>query len=472
MTGRHHFLLLTYPIHSHTNPVLRLATRLIRLGVRVTVATSASGCRRLISTTPPHEDLTFVEFPDNYAKGFSADGEEDDPVKLEIRWSCSETLSRVISTSRADGCPITCLVYTPTVPWVMGVAHELPVPSFLLWTQPATVLVIFYRFFFGYGDAIKAMFGKSSDCSAVSSIQLPGLPLTLKASDFPTFMRPVNLHHPWGINLFEEQSKWIAAQEKPSVLVNTFESLEPEALKAVKELNLIPIGPLIPPQLVNGEDSSVADGPPAEEEDYVRWLNSKPNASVVYVSFGSIWNLASEQTEELARALVQAGRPFLWVIKASAPQEGNQEEEQKKDDAQISCMTELEQLGLIVPWCNQVAVLSHPSVGCFVTHCGWNSTLESLAAGVPTVGIPIWVEQTTNAKLVEDYWKSGVRARANENDLVETDEIRRCVDLVMADETFKRNALKWRGLAFEAAKGDGPADDNLRQFVSELDASL
>uniref|UniRef100_A0A7N0UE99 Glycosyltransferase n=1 Tax=Kalanchoe fedtschenkoi TaxID=63787 RepID=A0A7N0UE99_KALFE len=466
MTGRHHFLLLTYPIHSHTNPALRLASRLIRLGVRVSLATNSSACSRLISTTPPHEDLTFVEFPDNYARGLFADGEEEDPVQLEIRRSCSETLSRVISTSRADGCPITCLVYTPTLPWVMGVAHELPVPSCMLWIQPATVLVIFYWFFFGYGDAIMEMFGKSSDCSTLSSIQLPGLPLPLKASDLPTFMRPEN-PHPWGMKLFEKQTKWIAAQEKPYVLVNTFESLEPEALKAVKELNLIPIGPLIPPQLVNGEDSSVADGP-AEDQDHVRWLNSKPNASVVYVSFGSVWNFASEQTEELARALLQAGRPFLWVIKAPAPQE----EEQKKKDAQISRMAELEQLGLIVPWCNQVAVLSHPSVGCFVTHCGWNSMLESLAAGVPMVGMPIWVEQTTNAKLVEDYWKSGVRARANEKDLVETDEIRRCVDLVMADETLRLNARKWRGLAVEAAKGDGPADDNLRQFLSELDASL
>ncbi|CAM8890014.1 unnamed protein product [Rhodiola kirilowii] len=454
MTRRHHFLLLTYPVHSHINPTLQLANHLLTLGAcKVTFATSASACHR-ITRQLQHEDLSFVEFPDNFIKAFSADGEEqEDPVKLEIRRSCSDTLARVISTSCEDGWPITCSVYTPTVPWMIGVVHQLPVPSVLLWTQPAAVLVIYYHFFFGHRDAIMNLFGQSSSSSS-SSIDLPGLPFSLKACDLPTFMRPVN-PHPWAIKLFDLQTNWIAAQGNHNVLVNTFEPLEPEALKAVKELNMIPIGPLIR-KVCNDELDEKAEG------DYVEWLNSKPDASVVYISFGSIWVLSSEQTEELALALLRLGTPFLWIIRTP------QEEGKDDDVTQLRCIKELEQLGLIIPWCSQVKVLSHPSVGCFLTHCGWNSTLESLAAGVPMVGIPLWVEQVTNAKLVEEYWKCGVRTGVNENDLVEMDEIIRCLNLVMGDEELRRNANKWKELALKAAAGNGPAYENLCRFVNGL----
>ncbi|CAK9133720.1 unnamed protein product [Ilex paraguariensis] len=86
---------------------------------------------------------------------------------------------------------------------------------------------------------------------------------------------------------------------------------------------------------------------------------------------------------------------------------------------------------MIVPWCSQLEVLSHPSLGCFVTHCGWNSTLESLVTGVPVVAFPHWSDQTTNARMIEDVWKTGVRVKPNGEGTVEDNKLKQCIEMVM-----------------------------------------
>ncbi|KAI6693916.1 hypothetical protein NL676_021626 [Syzygium grande] len=168
----------------------------------------------------------------------------------------------------------------------------------------------------------------------------------------------------------------------------------------------------------------------------------------------------------MAHGLLGTGRPFLWVIRKDKEEEGEGEEDH------WSCMEELEQKGMIAPWCSQVEVLSHASVGCFVTHCGWNSTFESLACGVPMVAFLQWNEQQTNATLVENEWKVGVRVNTNERGIVEGDEIKRCLELVVGDgeqgEEIRRNAKKWKGLAREAAKEGGSSDRKLKAFLEGI----
>ena len=196
--------------------------------------------------------------------------------------------------------------------------------------------------------------------------------------------------------------------------------------------------------------------------DCGEWLDSKPEMSVVYVSFGSFCVLSKKQMEELALALLDCGSPFLWVSR-------------EKEEEELSCREELEQKGKIVNWCSQVEVLSHRSVGCFVTHCGWNSTMESLASGVPMFAFPQWIEQKTNAKLIEDVWKTGVRVdkQVNEEGIVEKEEIIKCLEVAMGSgkkgQELRNNAKNWKGLAREAVKeGSGSSDKNLRAFLDDL----
>lgn len=255
------------------------------------------------------------------------------------------------------------------------------------------------------------------------------------------------------------------------MLVNTFDALEAEALRAVDKLNLIGIGPLFPSAYLDGNDlsdTSFGGDQFQGSRDYVDWLNSKPQSSVIYVSFGTLVMLSKQQMEEIARGLLESRRPFLWVIR---PKLENGVEEKEKNMI-LSNIEEIEREGMIVPWCSQVEVLCHPSVGCFVTHCGWNSTLESLVAGVPVVTFPQWSDQGTNAKLIEDVWGTGVRMRVNDGEgMVESEELERCLEMVMGGERgeeMRRNALKWKILAREAVKEGGSSDRNLQAFLEEI----
>ncbi|MBA0879538.1 hypothetical protein Goshw_007777 [Gossypium schwendimanii] len=126
---------------------------------------------------------------------------------------------------------------------------------------------------------------------------------------------------------------------------------------------------------------------------------------------------------------------------------------------------------LIVTWIPQTEVLANEAIGCFFTHCGWNSTIESLCLGVPMVAMPQWTDQTTDAKLVEDVWKVGVRVNVREDGIVSGDEIERCIRQVMEGEEgieMKRNAMKWKELAAEAVYEGGSSDKNIDEMVSKI----
>ncbi|WVZ06319.1 hypothetical protein V8G54_019665 [Vigna mungo] len=302
-----------------------------------------------------------------------------------------------------------------------------------LLNETATVLDILYYYFHGYANYINEETMTEASCS----IKLPG-------NRFCSLTREKN----------------------PTVLVNTFEALESTALRAVDGMNIIPIGPLIPSAFLDGTDPNDAcfggDIFPMSN-DYVTWLDSKEEKSVVYVSFGSYLVLSKGQMEEIARALFDCGRPFLWVIR---------EKENKEEVLELGM--ELEKKGKIVMWCSQVEVLSHGSVGCFLTHCGWNSTIESLVSGVPMVAFPQWTDQMTNAKLVEDVWKIGVRVDhdVNEDGIVEARKIKRCLDVVMGSGDkaceLRKNSQKWMSLAKDAAMEGGSSEKNLRAFVHHV----
>ncbi|KAF8388478.1 hypothetical protein HHK36_027150 [Tetracentron sinense] len=446
----HHFLIVTFPAQGHINPALELAKRLIRTGANVTFVTSVSAHRRLTKTPTP-DGLTFTPFSDGYDDGFKP---KDDVQHFmsEFARCGSETLKDLVLSFAKEHRPVTCLIYTHLLQWAADLARNLHIPLALLWIQPATVLDIYYYYFNGYGDIIGNIKNDHSCC-----IELPGLPL-LTFRDLPSYFLPSNTYS-FTLSTFQGQFQKLEGETKPTVLVNTFDALEAEALKAVEKLNLIGIGPLISLSFLDkffGGDLCHAS------RDYLEWLNSKPDSSVVYVSFGSMAVLSKPQMEEIGKGLLESGRPFLWVIRQ--PENG---------ETELNNIEELRREGMIVPWCSQVEVLSHPSVGCFVTHCGWNSTLESLVTGVPVVAFPQWTDQLTNAKLIEDVWRTGVKVRVKEEEgIVESDEIKRCLETVMRGERgeeMRRNAKKWKDLAMEAVKECGSSDRNLRRFVDEIE---
>jgi pathogen-inducible salicylic acid glucosyltransferase len=158
--------------------------------------------------------------------------------------------------------------------------------------------------------------------------------------------------------------------------------------------------------------------------------------------------------------LKNCGRYFIWVVRES--------EKGKIPKGFVESSLEK---GLIVTWCQQLEVLAHEAVGCFVTHCGWNSTLEALSLGVPIIAMPIWTDQTTNAKFVVDVWKIGVKGVADEKGVVRRETIEDCVKEIMETEKgneMKKNAMKCKSVAKDCVDEGGSSDENITEFVNEL----
>ena len=192
----------------------------------------------------------------------------------------------------------------------------------------------------------------------------------------------------------------------------------------------------------------------------LKWLNDKPKGSVVYVSFGSLASLNEGQMEEIAWGLKESENYFLWVVRES-----------EKDKLSKNIREILFEKGLIVTWCPQLQVLSHKAVGCFVTHCGWNSTLEAVSLGVPMIVVPHWSDQPTNAKYIVDVWKIGVKATKDEKGIIKRETLKHCIKETMEEgkgNELKNNAIKWRDLIRTSFDDGGSSEKNIIEFVDKI----
>nr|POF19578.1 hydroquinone glucosyltransferase [Quercus suber] len=222
------------------------------------------------------------------------------------------------------------------------------------------------------------------------------------------------------------------------IILNTFMDLEESAVKAsleeeAKNLSLYPIGPIIR----TGSNSSNQ----VEGSVCLRWLDNQPHGSVLFVCFGSAGTLSYEQINELALGLELKG--FVERTKGQ---------------------------GLVVPfWAPQVQVLSHISMGGFLTHCGWNSILKSIMHGIPLITWPLFAKQRLNAVLLDEDLKVALRPKANEKGLVDREEIAIVIKGLMVGVEGKKVKSHMKGLKIAAEKAlsaDGSSTKALAEFAS------
>ncbi|KAM3215614.1 hypothetical protein ACQJBY_067569 [Aegilops geniculata] len=179
------------------------------------------------------------------------------------------------------------------------------------------------------------------------------------------------------------------------VLFTSFLELEPSAINTIAEslpCPVYPIGPSVPQSALNADGDNKT-----HEEEHREWLDAQPENSVLYVSFGSYIRMPPSQLQEIAMGLRDSGVRFLWVARDKA--------------ADVQQMCGDGDRGLVVPWCEQQKVLCHPSVGGFLSHCGWNSVLEAVSAGVPLLAFRQTWDQLVNARMAADEWKVGIDLR-------------------------------------------------------------
>ncbi|KAI7754494.1 hypothetical protein M8C21_012819 [Ambrosia artemisiifolia] len=230
------------------------------------------------------------------------------------------------------------------------------------------------------------------------------------------------------------------------IIINTFDSLEPRAIKAIHDGVCVPDGPTPPIYCVGPLVASGGDG----SHECLSWLDLQPSASVVYLCFGSLGVFSGDQLKEIAKGLEMSGVRFLWVVR-SPP--SNRKEDQflppPEPDLDVllpeGFLDRTKDRGLVVKkWAPQVAVLNHKSVGGFVTHCGWNSVLEAICAGVPMVGWPLYAEQKFNRVVLRDEMKLVLPMDELEGGLVTAMEVEKRVRQLMEGEEGKavREAVK------------------------------
>ncbi|KAL0347166.1 UNVERIFIED_CONTAM: UDP-glycosyltransferase 86A1 [Sesamum calycinum] len=197
------------------------------------------------------------------------------------------------------------------------------------------------------------------------------------------------------------------------------------------------------------------------ETDCTEWLNSKPAGSVLYISFGSIAQSSKQLAEEIANGLLLSEVNFVWVLRENT------------DVLPDGFKNEVRGRGLIVSWCNQNSVLSSPATGGFLTHCGWNSILESISCGVPMICFPFYADQPTNRKLVVDDWKVGINLCDGSS--VDRKEVAEKIKQLMSGEIsngLRGEMKKIRTIVQKALAEGGSTRRNFDQFLKDLRAKV
>lgn len=249
------------------------------------------------------------------------------------------------------------------------------------------------------------------------------------------------------------------------ILHNTVEELEANTLSALNRYQPnYAIGPI---DFSRSSSAAVSKSLHAEVE-ITEWLGSKPAGSVLYVSFGSVVQTSKQVIGEIAHGLRLSEVAFIWVARAHLTASGD------ADVLPAGFVEEVGDRGLIVPWCNQISVLSDAAVGGFLTHCGWNSVVESMWCGVPMICFPVTYDQPTNRKLVVEDWGIGVElgdaAAVDREGVVE--KIRVLMSGGDDSERLRREARKVKKMVRDAVGADGSSITNFNQFITDLEKKL
>ncbi|MED6155758.1 hypothetical protein PIB30_007994 [Stylosanthes scabra] len=237
---------------------------------------------------------------------------------------------------------------------------------------------------------------------------VPGIPdrIGLRRSQLPGIFNPGADQE---LNAAREQVR-AAEAGAYGMVVNTFDELEMEYVKEYKKISKIwCVGPV---SLSNKNELEMAIRSKRHSDEdgnrYMKWLDSWPPSSVVYVCLGSLNRVTPEQLIELGLGLEATNRPFIWVLRCAY-----RREEMDTWLSENGFEERVKGRGILIKgWVPQVLILSHKSIGAFLTHCGWNSTLEGICASVPLVTFPLFGEQFYNEKVVVQLVQTGVSVGA------------------------------------------------------------
>ncbi|KAL8475808.1 hypothetical protein ACS0TY_028461 [Phlomoides rotata] len=338
---------------------------------------------------------------------------------------------------------IACVIADWNMGWALQLAEKMGLGRVGFWPAAAAVLGLLVSIPMLLEDGIADINGTPLK---KQTIQLsPNMP-QMNSSEFAWATVDDPITQKIIFDLVVKNNYSIKVKER--LICNSCYDLEPGAFSLFPDI--LPVGPLLATNRL---------GKPAGHfwpEDYscLAWLDQQPENSVIYVAFGSFTVFDQKQFEELALGLQLTNRPFLWVVRQDATSYTYPEGFQEKVKNQ----------GLMVGWAPQQQVLSHPSVCLFISHCGWNSTMEGIGNGLPFLSWPYFADQFVNHTYICDEWEIGLGFIKDGKGVVGREEIKGKVDRVLRDKSYKERALNLQAKAMESVKG-GCSQKNFNSFI-------
>ncbi|KAJ1376397.1 UDP-glycosyltransferase family, conserved site [Sesbania bispinosa] len=283
-------------------------------------------------------------------------------------------------------------------------------------------------------------------------------------------------------NWKEFADKMVAAEMVTyGLVVNSFEELEPAYAKGYKKARndkLWCVGPVSLRNRNHLDKAQRGNKVSVDVHNCMKWLDLQKQSGVLYVCLGSICNLTPLKLIELGMALEESNRPFIWVIR-----ERNQSEELKKwiEESGFEERTKERSL-LIRGWAPQVLILSHPAIGGFLTHCGWNSTLEAVSAGVPMLTWPLFGDQFFNERFIVQILRVGVRVGVESpvnwgeeekaGVLVKKEDVLKAIEELMDEtkesEERRKRAKEIAEMAKRAVEEGGSSHFNVTLLIKDI----
>ncbi|KAF8406050.1 hypothetical protein HHK36_008130 [Tetracentron sinense] len=467
-----HAVCIPFPLQGHINPMLKLAKLLHYKGFHITFVNSEFNHQRLLKSRGPHSlngspDFQFHTIPDGLPPSH-IDATQDIPsLCVSTRDNCfvpfRNLLDKLNHTASSNVPPVSCIVSDGVMTFTLKAAEELGIPEVLLWTTSACGFMGYVQ----YKHLIEKGLVLLKDESYLTNGYLdtvldwvPGMK-DIRLRDIPTLIRTTDLNDIMLNFIMGEVERDFKAS---AIILNTFEILERDVLDALSSMfpPIYTIGPL---QLLQNHISdnglnSIESNLWQYEPGCLEWLSSKEPNSVVYVNFGSITVMNPQQMIEFAWGLANSKQTFLWIIRPNLV----------IGDAAIlppEFVTETVERGKLSSWCPQEKVLKHPSIGGFLTHSGWNSTLESICSGVPMICWPFYAEQPINCRYTCKEWGIGMEINSD----VKRDEVEMLVRELMEEDKgkeMKKKAMEWKNRAEEATRPGGISHMNLDKMVNEV----
>ncbi|CAL2279169.1 unnamed protein product [Prunus armeniaca] len=473
-----HVFLFPFMAHGHMIPVSDMAKLFAAQGVKTTIITNTLNAPTFSKATRSRKtnscgcgieiEIKTIKFPSQEA-GLPEGCENLDslptPELASNFFKAMGLLQAPLEQLLLEDQP-TCLVADMFFPWATDAAAKFGIPR----------LVFHGTSFFALAasDCVRRYEPFKNTSSDSEPFVIPNLPGEIKMTRAQVSdLIKDNIEN--DLTRLLKQSKE-AEVRSYGIVVNSFyelESVYADYYRKVLGKKAWHIGPLSLCNRDNEEKAYRGKEASIDEHECLKWLDSKKPNAVVYVCFGSVVKFNNSQLKDIALGLEASGLEFIWVVR-----KGKDDDVGKEDWLPEGFEERMEGKGLIIRgWSPQVLILDHGAVGGFVTHCGWNSTLEGIAAGLPMVTWPVSVDQFYNEKLVTQVLKIGVGVGAQKwcikvvGDIVKREAIEKAVTQIMVGEEAEEMRSRAKGLAKQARRAiekGGSSHSDLNALIEEL----